>query len=47
MKFKTLSKRDQFGRICIVNEAGNIVKRVKSVSAAIMWIIMNSQKGEI
>jgi len=47
VKFKTLSKRDQFGRICITDEAGNIVKRVKSVSAAIMWIIMNSQKGEI
>ena len=47
MKFKTLSKRDQFGRICITDEEGNIVKRVKSVSAAAMWIIMNSQKGEI
>lgn len=47
MKFKTLSKRDQFGRICITDEDGNIVKRVKSVSAAAMWIIMNSKKGEI
>lgn len=45
MKFKTLSKRDQFGRICITDEDGNTVKRVKSVSAAAMWIIMNSQKG--
>ncbi|AHK11156.1 hypothetical protein S140_41 [Shewanella sp. phage 1/40] len=41
-----LPQRNQFGMIVIVNEDGEIVKNTKTVTAAAMWIIEKTSKGE-